>query len=55
VFIGILLLGLAYVWVKRDLEWIRTFRQDRMGVPDVKAVAQPAAPKPLDQPAAQEN
>ncbi len=55
VFIGILLLGLAYVWLKRDLEWIRTFRQERMGVPNVKAVESPANAKPLDQPAAQEN
>jgi NADH-quinone oxidoreductase subunit A len=23
IFIGILLVGLAYVWVKGDLEWIR--------------------------------
>ena len=29
VFIGILLLGLAYVWVKGDLEWIRTLRSGR--------------------------
>ena len=55
VFIGILLLGLAYVWVKRDLEWIRTFRHERMGVPNVKAVELPAGGGPLDQPAAQEN
>ena len=26
VFIGILLLGLAYVWIKGDLEWIRALR-----------------------------
>jgi len=27
VFIGILLIGLAYVWVKGDLEWIRKLRK----------------------------
>jgi NADH-quinone oxidoreductase subunit A len=27
VFIGMLLVGLAYVWAKRDLEWIRTYRE----------------------------
>ena len=27
VFIGILLVGLAYVWVKGDLEWIRRLRR----------------------------
>ena len=55
VFIGILLIGLAYVWVKRDLEWIRTFRQERMGVPNVKAAELPVAARPIDQPVAQEN
>ncbi len=27
VFVGILLVGLAYVWVKGDLEWIRRLRR----------------------------
>ncbi len=27
VFIGILLIGLAYVWVKGDLEWVRRLRR----------------------------
>ncbi len=27
IFIGILLVGLAYVWVKGDLEWIRQLRR----------------------------
>ena len=27
VFIGILLVGLAYVWVKGDLDWIRRLRR----------------------------
>lgn len=37
IFIGILLLGLAYVWVKGDLEWIRALRTDRRGPQNVKA------------------
>ena len=35
VFIGILLLGLAYVWVKGDLEWVRTLRTDPKGPQNV--------------------
>jgi NADH-quinone oxidoreductase subunit A len=35
VFIGILLLGLAYVWIKGDLEWIRALRPDHDGPQDV--------------------
>jgi len=27
VFVGILLFGLAYVWVKGDLDWLRTIRK----------------------------
>lgn len=36
-FIGILLIGLAYVWMKGDLEWIRTLRSDRRGPQDVRS------------------
>jgi NADH-quinone oxidoreductase subunit A len=36
-FVGILLLGLVYVWVKGDLEWIRAIRGDPRGVQDVAA------------------
>lgn len=28
-FIGILFLGLVYVWVKGDVDWVKTFRQRR--------------------------
>jgi NADH-quinone oxidoreductase subunit A len=28
-FIGILFLGLIYVWVKGDVDWVKTFRQRR--------------------------
>ncbi len=37
IFISILLLGLAYVWVKGDLEWIRALRTDRRGPQNVKS------------------
>ena len=40
-FVGILMLGLAYVWAKGDLEWIRSMRHlapARMGVQNVKAI-----------------
>ena len=39
VFILILLIGLAHVWVKKDLEWIRTFRQSSYGVMTGKSTA----------------
>ncbi|MDZ4063927.1 MAG: NADH-quinone oxidoreductase subunit A [Coriobacteriia bacterium] len=39
IFISILLLGLAYVWVKGDLEWIRTLRTDRRGPKDIKSTS----------------
>ena len=38
-FVGILVVGLAYVWVKGDLEWIRAMRGDPRGVPNVKSAA----------------
>ena len=44
VFIGILVLGLAYVWRHGDLEWIRQARQDTLDKMDES-----------DQPAAVEN
>ena len=37
VFVGILLLGLVYVWAKGDLEWIRAIRGDPRGAQDVAA------------------
>jgi NADH-quinone oxidoreductase subunit A len=39
-FVAVLLLGLAYVWVKGDLEWIRTMRRD-------VGVAQPRTSRPV--------
>ena len=52
-FVGILLVGLAYVWRKGDLEWIRTLRRvrDAPFVEPVRAV--PTGGKAVD-PAAEE-
>jgi len=36
-FVGILMLGLVYVWVKGDLEWIRAMKGDPRGAQDVTA------------------
>jgi NADH-quinone oxidoreductase subunit A len=36
VFVGILVLGLAYVWRHGDLEWIRQARQDTLDKMDVE-------------------
>ena len=36
-FVAILLLGLVYVWVKGDLEWIRGIKGDPRGMQDVTA------------------
>ena len=35
VFVAILMLGLVYVWVKGDLEWIRSIKGDPRGMPNV--------------------
>src|SRR5215471_6496941 len=43
VFIAILVLGLAYVWRKGDLEWIRKLREEKPPT-DLELPAQPAAP-----------
>jgi NADH-quinone oxidoreductase subunit A len=47
VFVLILLLGLVYVWVKGDLEWIRSIKGDPRGVPNVTTKTAPALPPPL--------
>jgi NADH-quinone oxidoreductase subunit A len=36
-FVGILLLGLVYVWAKGDLEWIRSIKGDPRGIQDVNS------------------
>ena len=41
-FVAILMLGLVYVWVKGDLEWIRSIKGDPRGVPNVSSRTRPA-------------
>ena len=56
-FVGILMLGLAYVWAKGDLEWIRSMRHlapARMGVQNVKAIGS-SNDEPAVEPTAQES
>ena len=36
-FVAILVVGLVYVWMKGDLEWIRSMRGDPRGVQNVKS------------------
>jgi NADH-quinone oxidoreductase subunit A len=36
-FVGILVVGLVYVWMKGDLEWIRAMRGDPRGIQNVKS------------------
>ena len=40
-FVAILMLGLVYVWVKGDLEWIRSIKGDPRGVPNVSSRTRP--------------
>jgi NADH-quinone oxidoreductase subunit A len=47
IFVMILLLGLVYVWVKGDLEWIRSIKGDPRGVPNVANKTSPALPPPF--------
>jgi NADH-quinone oxidoreductase subunit A len=51
VFVAILMLGLVYVWVKGDLEWIRSIKGDPRGVPNLVTKTSPALPPPLQLPA----
>jgi len=44
VFVVILLLGLVYVWVKGDLEWIRSIKGESRGIPNVVSKTAPALP-----------
>jgi len=50
VFVVILLLGLVYVWVKGDLEWIRSIKGDPRGIPNVVTKTAPALPPPMATP-----
>src|SRR5580700_6423788 len=49
-FIAILMLGLVYVWVKGDLEWIRAIKGDPRGVQNVTSRTKPYPSPLLDQP-----
>ena len=40
-FVGILMIGLVYVWLKGDLEWIRAVNGDPRGVPNVHSRTKP--------------
>src|SRR5688572_29010768 len=51
VFVVILLLGLIYVWVKGDLEWIRSIKGDPRGIPNAGTKTAPALPPPVPLPA----
>jgi NADH-quinone oxidoreductase subunit A len=41
IFVGILLVGLLYVWKKGDLEWIRSIKGDPRGMPNVTSRTRP--------------
>jgi NADH-quinone oxidoreductase subunit A len=43
-FVAILMLGFAYVWVKGDLNWIRAIKGDPRGAQNVSSRARPRAP-----------
>jgi len=36
VFLGILFVGLVYVWAKRDLEWLKRLPQPEAGIPPTR-------------------
>jgi NADH-quinone oxidoreductase subunit A len=42
-FVAILMLGLVYVWVKGDLEWIRSIKGDPRGMQNVSSRTKPRA------------
>ena len=50
-FVAILMLGLVYVWVKGDLEWIRSIKGDPRGVQNVSSRTRPHDEEPELQPA----
>jgi NADH-quinone oxidoreductase subunit A len=41
VFVAILMVGLAYVWAKGDLEWIRSIKGDPRGMQNVSSRTRP--------------
>jgi NADH-quinone oxidoreductase subunit A len=42
-FVAILMLGLVYVWLKGDLEWIRSIKGDPRGMQNVSSRTRPKA------------
>lgn len=52
VFVAILMLGLLYVWLKGDLEWIRAIKGDPRGAQNVSSKTTRAPSIILDKPAA---
>ena len=50
-FVGILMIGLVYVWVKGDLEWIRAVSGDPRGVPNVASRTKPGVVPDMSVPA----
>jgi len=51
IFVAILMLGLVYVWMKGDLEWIRAIKGDPRGVQNVTSRARTQAAAASAQPA----
>jgi NADH-quinone oxidoreductase subunit A len=51
-FVAILMLGLLYVWLKGDLEWIRAIKGDPRGVQNVTSRTKPAPGSKIELPAA---
>jgi NADH-quinone oxidoreductase subunit A len=51
-FVAILMLGLVYVWVKKDLEWIRSIKGDPRGAQNVTSRTRPIGAPPESLPAA---
>ena len=47
-FVAILMLGLLYVWLKGDLEWIRSIKGDPRGMQNVSSRTRPRATEPND-------
>ena len=48
-FVAILMLGLVYVWVKGDLEWIRSIKGNPAGMPNVTSRTKPRAAPEVDE------
>jgi NADH-quinone oxidoreductase subunit A len=52
VFVAILMLGLLYVWMKGDLEWIRAIKGDPRGAQNVSSKTRPDVGLIVNEPAA---